>query len=70
MIRTLRLMFATDLGKTFTVSLNYVKDDMTGAQIKALMEKMIDDELFIEGLAGIKGADLTARTQTVYDMNA
>ena len=66
MIRTLRLMFATVEGKTFTVSLNHVKDDMTAPQIEALMEQMLDSEMFAEGLAGLKGAALIARTQTVY----
>lgn len=66
MIRTLRLKFATDEGKTFTVSFNYVKDTMTSAEIEALMNEMLDQEIFAEGLAGLAGADLVARTQAVY----
>lgn len=65
MIRTLRLFFALDDGKKKTVSINYVKETLLAADLQALMEEMIDSEFFSDGIAGVAGADLTARTTTV-----
>ena len=61
-MKTLRMKFATVEGKTFTISLNYARDDLSAAEVETAMEAMLDEEFFAEGLAGIDGADLVDRT--------
>ncbi len=63
-MKTLRMKFATDEGKTFTISLNYARDDLDAAEVETAMEAMLDEEMFAEGLAGLSGADLVDRTVT------
>ena len=64
-MKTLRMKFATTEGKTFTISLNYAREDLTATEVETAMEAMLDGEFFAEGLAGIDGADLVDRTVTV-----
>ena len=63
-MKTLRMKFATTEGKTFTISLNYAREDLTAGEVETAMESMLDEELFAEGLAGLSGADLVDRTVT------
>ncbi len=64
MIRTLRLIFSTDEGKKYYVSLNYAKEAPVAADVEQLAEDMLDHDFFAESLS-FTGADLTARTTTV-----
>ena len=63
-MKTLRMKFATTEGKTFTISLNYARDDLDAAEVETAMEAMLDEEIFAEGPAGLSGADLVDRTVT------
>ncbi len=63
-MKTLRMKFATTEGKTFTISLNYARDDLDAAEVETAMEAMLDEEMFAEGPAGLSGADLVDRTVT------
>lgn len=63
-MKTLRMKFATTEGKTFTISLNYAREDLTAGEVETAMESMLDEEMFAEGLAGLSGADLVDRTVT------
>ncbi len=63
-MKTLRMKFATTEGKTFTISLNYARDDLDPAEVETAMEAMLDEEIFAEGPAGLSGADLVDRTVT------
>lgn len=63
-MKTLRMKFATDEGRTFTISLNYARDDLDAPAVETAMESFLDNEVFAEGLAGIAGADLVDRTVT------
>jgi len=63
-MKTLRMKFATTEGKTFTISLNYAREDLTAGEVETAMEAMLDEELFAEGLAGLSGADIVDRTVT------
>ena len=63
-MKTLRMKFATDEGKTFTISLNYARDDLEASAVETAMESFLNNEIFAEGLAGISGADLVDRTVT------
>lgn len=64
MIRTLRLIFSTDEGKNYYVSLNYAKEAPTAADVQQLAEDMLDHGFFAESLS-FTGADLTSRVTTV-----
>ena len=63
-MKTLRMKFATTEGSTFTVSLNYAREDLTSGEVETAMESLLDQEVFAEGLAGLSGADLVDRTTT------
>ena len=63
-MKTLRMKFATTEGSTFTISLNYAREDLTAGEVETAMEAMLDNEFFAEGLAGLSGADLVDRTVT------
>ncbi len=63
-MRTLRMKFATDAGKTFTVSLNYARDDLNALEVEEAMDAMLDEEMFAEALVGIAGAEVVERTVT------
>jgi len=63
-MKTLRMKFATTEGKTFTISLNYARDDLDAAEVETAMAAMLDEEMFAEGPAGLSGADLVDRTVT------
>ncbi|MDD3917770.1 MAG: DUF2922 domain-containing protein [Synergistaceae bacterium] len=64
MIRTLRLIYSTDAGKNYYVSLNYAKEAPVAADVAQLANDMLDHDFFAESLS-FTGADLTARTTTV-----
>ncbi len=61
-MKTLRMKFATDEGNTFTISLNYVRDNLASGEVETVMESMLDNDFFAEGLAGLAGADVVDRT--------
>ena len=63
-MKTLRMKFSTDLGKTFVVSMNYAKDSITALEADAAMQAILDNEIFAEDLVGIAGAELVDRTVT------
>lgn len=63
-MKTLRMKFATTEGSTFTLSLNYAREDLTSGEVETAMESLLDQEVFAEGLAGLSGADLVDRTTT------
>lgn len=65
MIRTLRLIFSTDEGKNYYVSLNYAKEAPAAADVQQLADDMLDYNFFAESLSGFTGADLTSRVTTV-----
>lgn len=63
-MKTLRMKFATDLGKSFAVSLNYAREDLTAAEVETAMQAAIDGDIFDSVLASMVGADLVDRTVT------
>lgn len=63
-MKTLRMKFATTEGSTFTLSLNYAREDLTSGEVETAMESLLDQEVFAEGLAGLSGADIVDRTTT------
>lgn len=63
-MKTLRMKFALDSGKTRTISLNYAKDDLTASAVESAMNSMLDDEMLVGQYAGLSGADLVDRTVT------
>ncbi len=65
MIRTLRLIFKTDAGKNFIVSMNYCKGDVSAQEATDLANALLDEEIFAEALVEFSGADLTQRTTSV-----
>ncbi len=63
-MKTFRMKFLTDLGKTFVVSLNYAKESISAAEAEAAMEAVIDGDIFDQALVSIAGAELVDRTVT------
>jgi hypothetical protein len=63
-MKTFRMKFLTDLGKTFVVSLNYAKESISAAEAEAAMEAVIDGDIFDQVLVSIAGAELVDRTVT------
>jgi hypothetical protein len=63
-MKTFRMKFLTDLGKTFVVSLNYAKESISAAEAEAAMEAVIDNDIFDQALVSIAGAELVDRTVT------
>ena len=63
-MKTFRMKFLTDLGKTFVVSLNYAKETISAAEAEAAMEAVIDGDIFDQALVSIAGAELVDRTVT------
>ena len=63
-MKTLRMKFALDSGKTRTISLNYAKDTVSASAVEAAMNSMLDDEMLVGQYAGLAGADLVDRTVT------
>ena len=63
-MKTLRMKFATTEGSTFTISLNYAREDLTSGEVETAMESLLDQGVFAEGLAGLSGADIVDRTTT------
>ena len=63
-MKTLRMKFVTDEGKTHTISLNHARADLTASEVETAMEAMLDEEIFAEGIAGLSGADIVDRTVT------
>lgn len=61
-MKTLRMKFATDEGNTFTISLNYVRENLTSGEVETAMTAMLTNDFFAEGLAGLAGADVVDRT--------
>ena len=57
-MKTLRMKFATDLGKSFAVSLNYAREDVTATEVENAMQAAIDGDIFDTGIASIAGAEL------------
>ncbi len=62
--RTLRMKFATDLGRDTTISVNYCKDDLTAETVQGAMETLISNPVFVYGLSSSAGADIVERTVT------
>lgn len=63
-MKTLRMKFATDLGKSFAVSLNYAREDVTATEVEDAMQTAIDGDIFDSVIASITGAELVDRTVT------
>ncbi len=63
-MKTLRMKFATDLGKSFVVSLNYAREDVTATEVEDAMQAAIDGDIFDSVIASIAGAELVDRTVT------
>ena len=63
-MKTLRMKFATDEGNVFTISLNYVRANLTAGEVESAMEGMLTNDFFAERLAGLSGADVVDRTVT------
>jgi|ADurb_H2B_01_Slu_FD_contig_123_8956_length_434_multi_4_in_0_out_1_1 hypothetical protein len=63
-MKTFRMKFLTDLGKTFVVSLNYAKESISAAEAEAAMDAVIDNDIFDQALVSIAGAELVDRTVT------
>ncbi len=63
-MKTFRMKFLTDLGKTFVVSLNYAKESISAAEAEAAMDAVIDNDIFDQVLVSIAGAELVDRTVT------
>ena len=63
-MKTLRMKFATDLGKSFAVSLNYARENVTPTEVEDAMQAAIDGDIFDSPLASIVGAELVDRTVT------
>ena len=63
-MKTFRMKFLTDLGKTFVVSLNYAKETISAAEAEAAMDAVIDNDIFDQALVSIVGAELVDRTVT------
>ena len=63
-MKTFRMQFLTDLGKTFVVSLNYAKESISAAEAEAAMDAVIDNDIFDQVLVSIAGAELVDRTVT------
>jgi hypothetical protein len=63
-LKTFRMKFLTDLGKTFVVSLNYAKESISAAEAEAAMDAVIDNDIFDQALVSIAGAELVDRTVT------
>ena len=63
-MKTFRMKFLTDLGKTFVVSLNYAKARISAAEAEAAMDAVIDNDIFDQALVSIAGAELVDRTVT------
>lgn len=63
-MKTFRMKYLTDLGKTFVVSLNYAKESISAAEAEAAMEAVIDGDIFDQALVSIAGAELVDRTVT------
>ena len=61
-MKTLRMKFATDLGKSFVVSLNYAKENLTSTEVEDAMQAVLDEDIFDSALASIVGAELVDRT--------
>ncbi len=63
-MKTLRMKFATDLGKSFVVSLNYARENVTPTEVEDAMQAAIDGDIFDSPLASMTGAELVDRTVT------
>ena len=63
-MKTFRMKFLTELGKTFVVSLNYAKETISAAEAEAAMDAVIDNDIFDQALVSIAGAELVDRTVT------
>jgi hypothetical protein len=63
-MKTIRMKFFTDVGKTFTLSMNNARDDITALEAEEAMEAVIDGDVFDQTLVSIAGAELVDRTVT------
>lgn len=64
---TLQLLFANAAGRQVTISLLDPRPDLTGAQVQAAMQTIIDRNVFTSAggpLAGINGARIVSREVT------
>lgn len=63
-MKTIRMKFLTDTGKTFTLSMNYAKDAITALEAEEAMDAVIAGDIFDHNLVSIAGAELVDRTVT------
>ena len=63
-MKTIRMKFLTDMGKTFTLSMNNARDDITALEAEEAMDAVIDGDIFNQTLVSIAGAELVDRTVT------
>lgn len=64
---TLQMSFATELGKTVTISIPDPKPGLTEAEVRLAMQAIIDKDVFTSAsgsLVEIKGAKVVARDVT------
>ncbi len=63
-MKTIRMKFLADTGKTFTLSMNYARDDISALEAEEAMDAVIDGDIFNQTLVSIAGAELVDRTVT------
>lgn len=59
---TLRMKFATDLGKDATISVACCKEDLTAEAVGEAMDTLIASEVFSVPLSAKAGADIVERS--------
>ncbi|ACZ19804.1 DUF2922 domain-containing protein [Thermanaerovibrio acidaminovorans] len=60
-MKTLRMEFSTVEGKKYSVSLPYAKDDLTEAQVRPVMELMVQKGFLAAPVNGVSGCSLVGR---------
>lgn len=67
----LTMIFATEGGKTTTLSINKIKQDITQAEVLSLMDLILSKNIFLTDsgiLVGKGSAKLTKREITKYEV--
>jgi hypothetical protein len=62
--RVLQMRFVTDEGKKNNISLSECKEGVTAAEVDAVMDKMLANQVFVFGLGGKRGAAVLETTVT------
>lgn len=64
-VRTLKMYFSTDTGKTAVIDLPYASQTLTGAQVGAVMDILITEQPFPSQITAKKGAQIVNVEKTV-----